>query len=266
VIPIDARGMRFTVRHFVSAPAVRYGPHEEALRIEPDEAALVLVNLYGFLLPAGHPARQGQVAIYGEAEVARREEIIRENLLRVIHSARCAQIPLVYVADSVPNIALERSNIRDVMVSHLGIDPLDAYAESCNDPHEYVPGSSARIVYAPELEPQGDDFYVRKWVYSGFHGTWLDRLLRNLGTKTLFCGGFNGDSDLFCTMFDGHAVGYRMILLRGCHAAVHVSEFEPEMDLTHRLELYAEGSLGFTVSADDFCSGCVGSQGEGGPQ
>jgi len=100
---------------------------------------------------------------------------------------------------------------------------------------------------------------VRKWVYSGFHATWLDRLLRNLGTEVLFCAGFNSDSDLFCTMMEGHWAGYRIVLVRGAHAAVHIPAYEPEMGLTERLELYAEGSLGFTISWGDFCTACTGS-------
>jgi nicotinamidase-related amidase len=166
-------------------------------------------------------------------------------------------MPVVYVADSAPNIALENSNIRRVMKRSLNVDPLSAFAESCNDPLEYRPGSSQRIVYATELEPLADDYYVRKWVYSGFHNTWLDRLLRNLGTTTMFCAGFNGDSDLFCTMLAGHWAGYRVVLLRGCHAGVDVPAYEPEMPFTERLEMYAEGSLGFTMSAADFCGACA---------
>jgi nicotinamidase-related amidase len=254
---VTRRELSFTCRHFVSAPAERYGVHEEVLRTPVDQTALLLVNVYGLLLPAEHPSRRAQVEVYGEAQVARREMLVEENLLPAIRAARAVGMPVVYVSDSAPNIGLETSNIRDVVRRHLNIDPLLAFAEARNDPLEYLPGTGQWIAYAPELDPLPCDYYVRKWVYSGFHGTWLDRLLRNLGTKTLFCAGFNGDSDLFCTMMEGHWAGYRVVLLRGCHAAVHVAAYEPETGFTERLEIYAEGSLGFTISVADFGAACV---------
>lgn len=254
---VTRRALSFTCRHFVSAPADRYGAHEEVLQVPVDQTALLLVNLYGLLLPAEHPARCAQVETYGEAQVAHRETLVKENLLPAMRAARAVGMPVVYVSDSAPNIGLETSNIRDVVQRHLNIDPVLDFAEPCNDPLEYLSGTGQRVAYAPELEPFPDDYYVRKWVYSGFHGTWLDRLLRNLGTEMLFCAGFNGDSDLFCTMMEGHWAGYRIILLRGCYAAVHVAAYEPEIGFTERLEIYAEGSLGFTISVADFGSACV---------
>jgi nicotinamidase-related amidase len=249
--------LEFTVREYASYPPGDFiGAHEERIRAEPGTAALLLVNVYGFLLRKDHPARQGLVGIYGEDEVRRREEMVRQTILPALAAARAAQLPVVYVADSAPRIALERSNIRQVMVKHLGIDPLQAYAEDVNDPREYVAGSPGRIAYAPELAPQPQDHYIRKWVYSGFYGTWLDRLLRNLGTRTLFYAGFNGDSDLWCTALDGMWCGYRMVLLRGGFAAVHVPAYEPVVDFTERLELYAETNLGYTISANDFVAAC----------
>jgi nicotinamidase-related amidase len=251
------KALSFRCRHYVSAPPEREGLHTETLQVRSGGGALLLLNLYGLLLPKNHPARRAQARIYGERELERRERIVRQNLLPVMHAAREANMPVVYVADSVPNIGLEKSNIRQVMMRSLDIDPLTAFVEKCNDPLEYHPGSGERIVYAPELDPRENDYYVRKWVYSGFHATWLDRLLRNLGTTTLFCTGFNGDSDLFSTMLAGHWAGYRIVLVRGCHAAVDVPAYEPEIPLTERLEMYAEGSLGYTISTVDFIAACM---------
>jgi nicotinamidase-related amidase len=249
--------LTFKVREYASYPPGNFiGAHEERIQAEPGTVALLLVNVYGFLLPKDHPARQGLVGIYGEAEIQRRERIVRETILPAIGAARAAKLPVVYVADSAPRIALERSHIRQVMVKHLGIDPLEAFAEDCNDPREYVSSSAGRIAYAPELAPQPHDHYIRKWVYSGFYGTWLDRLLRNLGVKTLFCAGFNGDSDLWCTALDGMWNGYRIVLLRDGFAAVHVPAYEPVIDFTQRLELYAETNLGYTIAVHDFVAAC----------
>lgn len=248
--------MKFPCTHYVSAPPDAVGRHIENLNCPPDKSALLLVNVYGLLLPGEHPARQSLVAIYGSEEVSHREALVRTKLLPVMDAAREVGMSVIYLADSAPSIGLERTHIRDLMVRNLNIDPVTLYAEGCNDPLEYLPGSAERITYAPELAPQEGDFYIRKWVYSGFHATWLDRLLRNLGVDVLFCAGFNGDSDLFCTMLEGHWAGYRIVLLQGCHSAVHVPPAEPEMGFTQQLEMYAEASLGFTINPEDFCAAC----------
>ncbi|MDF1512675.1 MAG: isochorismatase family protein [Anaerolineae bacterium] len=248
--------MKFPCMHYVNTPPEAVGQHEEILEISAEKSALLLVNVYGLLLPLDYPARQALVRTYGPKEVIHREEIVQTNLLPVIQAARQAGIPVIYVADSAPNIGLTTTHIRDLMVHHLDIDPVIEYAESCNDPLEYHSGHNQHIAYAEEPAPQEGDFYIRKWVYSGFHATWLDRLLRNLSVEMLFCAGFNGDSDLFCTMLEGHWAGYRIVLLRNCHAAVHIPQAEPEMGFTQRLEMYAEASLGFTISPADFCAAC----------
>ena len=248
--------MKFACTHYVSAPPDAEGRHLEHLNLQVDKSALLLVNLYGLLLPVDHPARQALVSIYGSEEVNHREELVRMKLLPVMKAAREAGMQVIYLADSAPNIGMEKTHIRDLMVQNLNIDPVTHYAEDCNDPLEYHLGQAKHIVYAQELAPQENDFYIRKWVYSGFHATWLDRLLRNLSVNVLFCAGFNGDSDLFCTMLEGHWAGYRIVLLRGCHAAVHIPTAEPEMGFTQRLEMYAEASLGFTITPEDFCTAC----------
>ena len=236
-----------------------WGSREVNVEIDFHAAALVLINVYGLLLRQDHPARRALVEMYGAEETDRREQITRQNILPVLQAARGTAMPVIYVADSAPQIALEQSNIRQVMIKHLGVDPIEAFAESCNDPNEYARGPTERIAYAEEFEPQPQDYYIRKWVCSGFYGTWLDRLLRNLEVKTIFLAGFNAESDLFCTALEGHWYGYRIVLLRECFKAIHIPEHEPVMDLSHRLEFYTETSLGYTVSGTDFVHACTAS-------
>ena len=234
--------MKFVCTHYVNTPPDAEGQHVENLNVPVDKSALLLVNVYGLLLAKEHPARQALVTIYGSEEVNHREELVRNKLLPVMRAARKAGMPVIYLADSAPNIGMEKTHIRDLMVRNLHIDPVTYYAEGCNDPLEYHLDHTKHIAYAQELQPQESDFYIRKWVYSGFHATWLDRLLRNLSVDALFC--------------EGHWAGYRIILLRGCHAAVHVPQAEPEMGFTQRLEMYAEASLGFTITPENFCTAC----------
>ncbi len=99
--------MQFPCTHHVNTPADAVGRHLEHLSSPADKCALLLVNVYGLLLPEEHPARQSLVAIYGEEEVSHRESLVRTNLLPVIGAAREAGMPVIYVADSAPNIGLD---------------------------------------------------------------------------------------------------------------------------------------------------------------
>ena len=161
--------MKFTCTHYVNTPPDAVGQHIEHIDCPVNKSALLLVDVYGLLLPKAHPARQALVKIYGSKEIKHRETLVRNNLLPVMCAARAVGMPLIYLADSAPNIGMEKTHIRDLMVRNLHIDPVTYYAEGCNDPLEYHTDHTENIAYAPELAPQEGDFYIRKWVYSGFH-------------------------------------------------------------------------------------------------
>jgi len=237
-------------------PAQPIGRQLRQLTSEVQEAALLLVNVYGLCLAPTSSARKKMMALFGAREVARREQIAQDCLTPAARHARQIGMPVIYAADSAPRIDLGKSRFGEIQRDHLGYDPETAFAENCNDPHEYQAGTSGLIEYAPEIAPQGDDYYIRKWVYSAFYLTWLDRLLRNLGTKTLFCAGFNGDSDLWCTMLEGQWLGYRILLLSDGFAAVDIPAAEPVMPFTQRLAHYAENCLGYTCTSAHFVEAC----------
>ena len=83
------------------------------------------------------------------------------------------------------------------------------------------------------IAPQSDDYYIRKYVYSGFWDTRLDSLLRNLGIRTLVCAGFAADICLLGTMIDALYRNYRIVLLRDATQAVEIP------DSTARTGVYA---------------------------
>ena len=128
--------MKFTCTHYVNTPPEEVGQHQEHLNLTAEKTALLLVNVYGLLLPEEHPAHQALVSIYGREEVSRRELLVRNNLLPVMKAARDAGMTLIYVADSSPNIGMENTHIRDVMLKNMDIDQLVQYAENCNEKQE----------------------------------------------------------------------------------------------------------------------------------
>jgi ureidoacrylate peracid hydrolase len=138
----------------------------------------------------------------------------------------------------------------------------ELFCEENIDPLEYVYGHSTYIKHAPVIAPEPDDYYIRKWVYSGFFDTRMDTLLRNLGVKTLFCAGFAGDICLLCTMIDAVYRNYRVILLRDCTQAVEIPEVDgTDFAFTKRIVLWAECYLGYTVTSDQFVAACKRAQG-----
>ncbi|TFG70317.1 MAG: hypothetical protein E4H27_06140, partial [Anaerolineales bacterium] len=76
--------MQFPCIHHINTPADAVGRHLEYLNSPVDKCALLLVNVYGLLLPVEHSARQSLVEIYGAEEISHRESLVRTNLLPVM--------------------------------------------------------------------------------------------------------------------------------------------------------------------------------------
>jgi ureidoacrylate peracid hydrolase len=64
-----------------------------------------------------------------------------------------------------------------------------------------------------ELRAAPDDIAVSKYRTSGFWGTELDQILRNLGVKTLFFTGVNTDQCVDLTLRDAYCLDYDCILV-----------------------------------------------------
>ena len=73
---------------------------------------------------------------------------------------------------------------------------------------------SAAVV--DELAPLPEDIRVDKFRISGFWGTQLDAVLRNLDVKTLFFAGVNIDQCVLHTLTDAHFLGYNCVLVEDC--------------------------------------------------
>jgi nicotinamidase-related amidase len=87
-----------------------------------------------------------------------------------------------------------------------------------------LPGSGAHVLekdswsaaVVDELEQLPQDIRVDKYRISGFWGTPLDQILRNLDVKTLIFGGVNTDQCVLHTLTDAHFLGYNCLLVEDC--------------------------------------------------
>ncbi len=115
-------------------------------------------------------------------------------IARLLEAARSRGIPVIYVNDShLPKVDRE----------------LELWG-----PHAIRGSEGARVV--KELEPREGDFIVLKRRYSGFYGTDLDTLLRELGVDTLMLTGISTDVCVLHTAADAFFRGYRLIIVEDC--------------------------------------------------
>jgi len=171
-------------------------------------------------------------------------------------AAREVGLPVVYVSNSAPRIALSRSAYQEQKWDTLSVNKDELYAEDNVDPLEYHYGHSDVLKYSKIVAPQEGDYYIRKHVHSGFFDTRLDILLRNLGCKTLVCVGFALDMCLGTTMIDALWRNYRVLLLRDCTYAVELPGVDEPGSWTNRWILYTECAIGYTATSEEWIAAC----------
>lgn len=82
-----------------------------------------------------------------------------------------------------------------------------------------------------ELKPREEDFYIKKRRYSGFYGTDLDLLLRELRVDGLILSGVLTNICVLHTAADAASRGYSVKLLKDCTFAL--TEYEYEYAIHH---------------------------------
>lgn len=119
------------------------------------------------------------------------EARVVDNSVRVVDAARAAGLPIIFCDDS----------------HILGVDAeLDLWGEH---------GVRGKAVPNPALRAgSGErDFIVPKRRYSGFFGTDLDLLLRELGIKTVIAVGEDTNICVLHTLADAYFLGYDSIVV-----------------------------------------------------
>ena len=252
----DHRSLRLKGRYYRHYPAGEFlGYAEETFNVAPEEAAFVLVDVYGLGFAEGEETPDRYPL--GSAEsFAKQKDIVVNHIRPAAEAARTVKMPVVYVSNSAPKIALEEYEFTKWAKRAANHALYDVYMEDCVDPKEYHYGDPRLIAYSKAIEPQPDDYFVRKFTYSGFYGTHLDQLLRNLGTKVLFFVGFSLDICLHCTMIDALYRNYKVVLLRDSALAFEMPDDLPTWAWTKRMILWTESFIAVTITAEQFIVAC----------
>jgi nicotinamidase-related amidase len=125
----------------------------------------------------------------------------------VIAACRTAGVPVVYT---------RHVNRRDGVGVSIG-EVFDA-----EDLPVYYPAETDAIKIFDAIEPQPRDVVIDKHRWSGFHGTSLDLILRSLGARELFIGGFTTDCCVLTSVYDAYARDYRVSLVPDMCAATNM--------------------------------------------
>lgn len=225
--------LRLPVRYFRRTADPSGGHYVESLTdIDLAHAALLAVDVYG-----------------------PESEILARHVVPALDCARRLGLPVVYVGNSAPRVALEHYEFtvqRDRNAHH---HFSTVAAELSVDPREYHHGDGPWGHYAAYVAPRPGDYYVRKIAYSGFVDTYLDSLLRHLGTTTLIAVGFSASECLLGTLIDAFQRNLTIVLLRDCTRAAELLPEELAGGLfTQRMVVWMETYLGVSTTSEAFCA------------
>jgi nicotinamidase-related amidase len=171
------------------------------------ESALLMVDVYR---PVQYGEDVEKVPAFLAPELAKR----MRALGRLADRARAAGIPVIYVMNSAPRNAGERSRFGQLARRHWGAELNEMFREGGVDEREFHGGRPGPLQVAEGCEPRPGDYYVRKQFYSGFYETRLDSVLRNLGRRTLLVGGIWLNVCVMATLLDALYRNYDPVLLR----------------------------------------------------
>jgi ureidoacrylate peracid hydrolase len=233
------------------------GHAEKALELDTAHTVFLIVDVYGLGADEiDEETKNLWSGLVAERSTDPHDRIIVEHIRPALDTARRAGLPIVYVSNSAPRIALGRSAYQEFKTDTLQVNKDELYAEDTIDPLEYHYGSSKVLKYSSIIKPQPGDYYVRKHTHSGFFDTRLDSLLRNLRCENLVCVGFALDMCLGATMIDALWSNYRVVLLRDCTFAVEIPEFDALGAWTNCWILYHECAIGYTTTSERWIAAC----------
>lgn len=118
-----------------------------------------------------------------------------------------------------------------------------------------------RPTYLECVAPRPAEMNFPKWIWSGFHDTFLDQHLRSHGIRTLVVVGYSQRACLHYTCAEAVGRNYRVILLRDCTKADEqpdtVDPSLPEGGWIGRITLRNfEHLIGYTSTMPEFVAAC----------
>lgn len=232
-------------------PEEHLGYATERASLDRAQTAFLLVDVY--CPPPEHLFLQGMVS---DRLMQLWYQISVERIAPALQAARAARLPIIYVTNSGPRVALGKSEFADKLRKSLGFEMEQAFTEPMVDPREYHHGDQVQLRFPVALEPQPGDHYIRKHVYSGFFDTRLDTLLRNLSVHNLICVGFVANACLLFTIADAVYRNYKVVLLRDCTLASELPEGFEGLRQTQYMIQWIETIIGTTVTSSEFIAAC----------
>jgi nicotinamidase-related amidase len=243
-----------TGRYFKLYPPENYGYAEDVIDLDVQHTAFIICDVYG-QFPSSDKKDNAPSGL--EYLFKNEYDIIANRIRPSKDMAKKVGLPCIYLSNSAPRIGIEHSWFGKQRAMNIGKWHDELFSEDMIDPLEYKFGHSEYIKYAEVIKPDKDDYFIRKWVYSGFFDTRLDTLLRNLRIDTLVCTGFAGDICLLTTMIDATYHNYRVLLLRDCTQSVEIPEVDgKDFGFTKRMILWSECHIGYTATSEEFIAAC----------
>ncbi|WP_280302339.1 cysteine hydrolase family protein [Nocardia neocaledoniensis] len=134
----------------------------------------------------------------------------------LVPAARAAGLPIIWLnwgnREDLANVPPGVAHVYDPQGIGAGIG-----SRMPNGSKVLTKGSwGAALVDGLSTEP--GDIEIDKYRMSGFWGTVLDSVLRNLRVDTLFLAGVNSDQCVAATLIDGACLGYDVVLVDGASA------------------------------------------------
>ncbi len=245
-------------RYYRLFPPEKFSGHaEEMLELDTGTTAFLVVDVYGLGFSPddeGKPHEYPSMSLSASFETEK--DIVVNHIRPAMDGARRAGLPVIYLNNSAPRIAINRSELARTARRSCDLDWEAWGSEDMIDPREYVYGNSTAVKFSKVIEPRPEDYFIRKHAYSGFFETRLDGLLRNLNIKTLVCVGFALDICLHCTMVDAMNLNYQILLLRDCAMAMELPEELEDLAFTRRMILWTEYAVGYTATSEAFIAAC----------
>jgi nicotinamidase-related amidase len=149
---------------------------------------------------------------------------------------------VVYANNSNPLVRADRSEFGAVLRRTHGL----------TDQERWLTDRPEEFEFSSCVAPQPGDHVSPKLYYSGFHGTFTDTLLRNLGVKNLVAVGFATNACVHTTLTEAMYRNYRVILLRDCTAGMECDDTYKDMALTRAFVRFVETHVGYTSTSDEF--------------
>jgi nicotinamidase-related amidase len=233
------------------------GHAEEPLALDAASTAFLVVDVYGLGFSPDDESPHAYPSMSSTASLETEKDIVVNRIRPALEAARRAGLPVIYLNNSAPRIAINRSELALTARRCCDMDWEEWGSEEGIDPREYVYGHSAALKFSKVIEPRPEDYFIRKHAYSGFFQTRLDGLLRNLGIKALVCVGFALDLCLGTTMMDAMNLNYRIVLLRDCTMAMELPHEVADLSFTNRMILWVEYAIGYTSTSESFVGACA---------